>query len=78
LRGGDVPANFLGRDFLLGGDLIIQFGAQEACHKECLAEADKQVSSVDQIQGDFLRAEKRLTTVIDVSASRIYFLMPGS
>ncbi|UCE41010.1 MAG: trypsin-like peptidase domain-containing protein [Candidatus Aminicenantes bacterium] len=74
LRGGTIPANILGRDILLGGDLIIQIGEQEACHSECLVRAYEQISSMEKVPVKFLRNGKLMETVIDVSKSRRNFL----
>ncbi|MFZ0449712.1 MAG: trypsin-like peptidase domain-containing protein [Desulfatiglandaceae bacterium] len=74
LRGGSVPSRMLGRDFLLGGDLIVEFGTQEACNSDCLAEANKHFGSTDKIPVKFLRGGKMLETTIDLSGTRRNFL----
>ena len=41
LRGGSFSAR-VGRDrIILGGDLILQIGDQQACHSQCLAKAHR-------------------------------------
>jgi serine protease Do len=74
LRGGDVPARMLGRDFLLGGDLIISFGTKEACDSDCLAEANKRFAGTDKLPVKFLRGGVVMDTTIDLSLSRRNFL----
>lgn len=74
LQGGSLPARILGRDFLLGGDLILQMGNQEACHVECLVQARKHLAGMDRIPVRFLRGGKIMQTVIDVTNSRRNFL----
>lgn len=74
LRGGSVPARMMNREFLLGGDLIVEFGTQEACNSECLYEANKHLGGLDRIPVKFLRGGKILETTIDLSSSRRNFL----
>lgn len=74
LRGGSVPARMMNRDFLLGGDLIVEFGTQEACNSECLYEANKHFGGLDRIPVKFLRGGKIMETTIDLSSSRRNFL----
>ncbi len=74
LRGGSIPARILGQETLLGGDLILQFDFQEACHSECLVRARELLSGLDRIAVKFLRGGKIMETVIDLSASRRNFL----
>jgi serine protease Do len=74
LRGGDVPARMLDRDFILGGDLIISFGPKEACDSDCLADANKRFAASDQLPVKFLRGGVVMDTTIDLSLSRRNFL----
>ncbi len=74
LRGGSVPSRMLGRNFLLGGDLIVEFGTREACNSDCLAEANKHFGGIDKIPVKFLRGGKILETIIDLSGTRQNFL----
>ena len=74
LRGGTLPARIQGRDFMLGGDLIIQLGSQPACHVECLVEAKKHLKGLDRFPVKFLRGGKTMDAVIDVTNSRRNFL----
>ncbi len=74
LRGGSLPARILGQDTLLGGDLILQFGTQEACHSECLVGAREHLRGLDRISVRYLRGGKLMESVIDVSATRRNFL----
>jgi serine protease Do len=74
LRGGTVPAQILGQDILLGGDLIVEFNTQEACHSECLVHEGKRLSGLKQIPVNFLRSGKMMRAVIDVSTTRRNFL----
>ena len=76
LRGGSIAARIQGRDILLGGDLILELGTQEACHSECLMHAGKRLGRRDQIPVKFLRDGKVMTTVVDVSGTRHNFLKP--
>ncbi len=74
LQGGSIPAKMLGRDFLLGGDLVISFGNEEACDKECLVEANKRFAGSDQLPVEFLRGGVIMKTSIDLAGSRRNFL----
>jgi len=74
LHGGTLPAHIQERDFMLGGDLIIQLGSQSACHVECLVEARKHFKGLDRIPVKFLRGGKTMDGVIDVTNSRRNFL----
>ncbi len=76
LRGGSLPASILGRDILLGGDLILELNAQEACHSECLAGARRRLAGRDRIPVKFMRGGKTMETVVDVAATRRNFLKP--
>jgi serine protease Do len=74
LRGGSIPSRMLGRDFLLGGDLIVEFGTQEACNSDCLAEANKHLGGADRIPVKFLRGGRIREATIDLSGNRKNFL----
>ncbi|MDA2928093.1 trypsin-like peptidase domain-containing protein [Acidobacteria bacterium AH-259-G07] len=74
LRGGSVPAQIFDQRILLGGDLILEFNKQEACHSECLAQAGKGLAGLDRIPVKFLRGGKVMQTVVDVSKTRRNFL----
>ncbi|MEM7549400.1 MAG: trypsin-like peptidase domain-containing protein [Bacteroidota bacterium] len=74
IRGGFIPAQVAGQEFLFGGDIILEFGEQEACHKDCLVHAREQISKMDQIKVKFLREGKVQETTIDVSETRRNFL----
>lgn len=74
IQGGSIPGQLMGRDFLLGGDLVIHIGPQESCDVECLTSAHKVLSGLDRIPVKFLRGGKVMETVIDVSDSRRNFL----
>ena len=69
-----MPARLLDRDFLLGGDLVISFGAEEACDSECLVQAGKQFVNADRLPVRFLRSGVVRETTIDLSGSRRNFL----
>jgi serine protease Do len=78
LRGGTIPATIGGRDILLGGDLILEFGGQEACHSECLAESGRHThEGAETIVVEYQRNGTRRTATIDVSASRKNYLAPA-
>lgn len=74
LQGGSVQARMLGRDFLLGGDLVISFGEEEACNSDCLVEANKRFADSDRLPVKFLRGGVVRETTIDLSLSRRDFL----
>ena len=74
LRGGSLSGRLMGREFLLGGDLIIQFNTKEACPLECLFDAKKHLSGMDEIPVTFLREGVEMATVVDVSQSRQNYL----
>ena len=74
LQGGSVAARMLGRDFLLGGDLVISFGNEKACSSECLVDANKRFAESDRLPVRFLRGGVIMETTIDLSESRKNFL----
>jgi len=74
LKGGVIPAKIIDQDIVLGGDLVLQFGDQEACHSECLVEVRKHLAGQKKIAVKYLRGGKIMNTVIDVSESRQNFL----
>ncbi len=74
LRGGSVPARIVGREVLLGGDLILEINTQEACHSECLVREGRRLAGLDRIPVSFLRGGKIMETVVDVSGTRRNFL----
>jgi len=74
LQGGTVPARILGRNFLLGGDLVIEFGAEKACNSECLVQAREHLKGLDKFKVKYLRGGKVRETVIDLTTSRQNFL----
>jgi S1-C subfamily serine protease len=74
LRGGIIPARINGQDILLGGDLILELGNQQACHSECLVEAHRHLQGMNQIRVMYLRGGKIMETTVDVSASRRKFI----
>jgi len=74
LQGGSVQARMLGREFLLGGDLVISFGEEEACSSDCLVDANKRFGASDRLPVKFLRGGLVMETTIDLSLSRRDFL----
>ena len=74
LRGGRVPSRISGRELVLGGDLILEFGGQEACHAECLIAAHRALGKVDRIRVTFLRGGERREVVLNLAQSRRNFL----
>ena len=74
LQGGSVQARMLGRDFLLGGDLVISFGEKEACDSDCLTGAKERFADSDRLPVKFLRGGVVMETTIDLSLSRRDFL----
>lgn len=74
LKGGSVAARMLGRDFLLGGDLIISFGEKAACDSDCLVDAKKLFGAVESLPVKFLRGGVIMETTIDLTFSRKNFL----
>jgi serine protease Do len=74
LQGGSVAARMLGRDFLLGGDLVISFGTEAACSSDCLVDAHKRFSDSNKLPVTFLRGGNVMETTIDLSLSRMDFL----
>ena len=71
-----MPARIAGREILLGGDLIIEFNTQEACHEGCLIKEGERLAGLDRIPVTYLRAGKVHETVVDVSKTRRNFLAP--
>lgn len=78
LRGGTHPLVLGDRVVLLGGDLILSIGHQEACHGECLADAHHELARMDHVPLRFLRAGKILEATMDLSGSRRNFLRAES
>ncbi len=74
LRGGTIPARIAGRELLLGGDLILEMGNQEACHRECLVRARTHIQHQNTISVKFLRGGVVMEVELDVSATRRSFL----
>lgn len=74
LKGGSVAARMLGRDFLLGGDLVISFGNEEACSSDCLVDANTRFAESERLPVRFLRGGVIMETTIDLSESRKNFL----
>ena len=68
------PAEIFGVSILLGGDLVLEFNAQEACHAECLIDQGKRLAGVDRIPVTFLRGGRVMHAVVDVSKTRRNFL----
>jgi serine protease Do len=74
LRGGTIPSRMLERDFLLGGDLIVELGAQEVCDSDCLTEVNKHFGGMDKVLVKFLRSGRMMETTIDLSGTRRNYL----
>lgn len=74
IRAGRIPSRIGRREIMLGGDLIVQFGGQEACHSTCLAEAGQALRDAKEVSVHFLRNGRVETTLLDVSESRRNFL----
>lgn len=74
MRGGRIPAQIQGRSFLLDGDLILEFGGQEACHVECLVRAGGKLGCARRIRVKLLRAGESMEVVLDVAETRRSFL----
>jgi len=74
LQGGEFPGRFMGRDFLFGGDLILDFNTEEVCTEACLLEARRNFQGKDKIPIKYLRSGKIHTTVIDITDSRRNYL----
>ena len=74
IRGGAIPARMDGREIVLGGDLILEIGDQEACHAACLVHSASQLKGKDQIRITLLRGGKMRQVVVDVSETRRSFL----
>ena len=70
LKGGWLPAVFQGQNVMLGGDLILEFNGQEACHSACLMEAGERLGSADTIPVTFMRSGVIRHATIDVSGHR--------
>ncbi len=75
LRGGSVIAEIDGTQLLLGGDLILDIGGQQACHEACLIEAHDRMKNKDQIQIRYLRQGTENTVVLDLSESQRSFMI---
>lgn len=74
LRGGVISARIGPLAILLGGDLILEFGGQDACHSTCLAAAHDHISHLDRIPVTYLRGGKILKTELDVSETHRTYL----
>ena len=74
LKGGSIPSRMLGRDFLLGGDIVLKFNTQEACDSECLTGEDSTIGKENTISVEVLRGGKIFKTTIDLTSTRKNFL----
>lgn len=74
LKKGMMPAKILDRDLLLGGDLILQIGNQDACHAECLTNVHERLQNEKLIKIKLIRNGKIVETVVDVSQTKQNFL----
>ncbi len=74
LRGGSIPALLGEQEILLGGDLILEFNTQEACHDSCLSREGGRLAGLDHIPIRFLRGGKERQVNVDVSRTRRNFL----
>ena len=74
LRGGSIPALLGEQEILLGGDLILEFNTQEACHDSCLFREGGRLAGLDHIPIRFLRGGKEHQISVDVSRTRRNFL----
>lgn len=74
LRGGVILARLGPLQILLGGDLILEFGGQDACHSACLAAAHEHISHLDRIPVTYLRGGKLLKTELDVAETHRTYL----
>jgi serine protease Do len=70
LEGGTITATIDGRQLMLGGDLIVRYGGQEACHAECLAHVHDQLVTKDQVLVKHLHRGVLSETTLDVSKTR--------
>ncbi len=77
LRGGTVIAEIDGARLLLGGDLILDIGDQQACHQACLIDAHDRMGNQDHIQIRYLRQGTEKTVVLDLSESQRNFMIPA-
>lgn len=69
LRGGSIIAQVGGERIVLGGDLVLRIGAQDACHAECLAEARTKQREVSRIPVTYMRGGKILQATIELGAA---------
>ncbi len=76
LRGGTLPARIGRQELMLGGDLLLVLGDQEACHSECLVRSGPHIRGRDDVHVKFLRGGKFLEADIDVSKTRRSFFTP--
>jgi len=74
LRGGTLPATIAGEEILLGGDLIVGVGHQEACHESCLVDAYRRISESPEVSLVVLRGGVRTTLEVDAREARRSFL----
>jgi len=74
LKGGTIPVHLGDQDLMLGGDLILEFNNQEACHSECLERAGTQLGAASEIPVKLLRAGKLMEVMVNVSATHRNFL----
>ena len=74
LKGGYIPSKIANKDLLLGGDIILNFASQQACHEECLIKKHDNIKEAKEVKIKYLRNGKLYEVAIDVSASRRNFL----
>jgi serine protease Do len=74
LVGGDTLAKIGGRDFMLGGDIILAYDLETVCEGDCLFEAHQLLVDNDIIPVRYLRDGQEQETIIDLSRIRRNFL----
>ncbi len=75
LQGGNTLAKIGGRDFMLGGDLVLAYELPVSCAGDCLLDAQELLIDFDIIPVSYLRAGQAQTTVIDLGKVRRNFLI---
>jgi len=76
IRGGTIPARIGRQEMMLGGDVLLVLGDQEACHSECLVRSGPHIRGRDFVHVKFLRGGKLLEADMDVSKTRRSFFTP--
>lgn len=73
VKEGYIFANAMGRDILLGGDVVLELEQQHYCYVECIESAKEALSQESIIDLKYLREAKVHTAYLDITDTRQNF-----